>query len=294
MRQLYILVLLLALGFGQGAQAMPHKLYVFEDDIIRRITVRFENDSTVFVANIEDRRHRGRPCFTDEYRYAWIDKSHIRLRLVSTNRVDSSINKKVVLPCRLYRDRDFNYSSQLFNLLSGETVEFSEDYSRMRIGAFLFESKEEASWLYCTNLISPLLYLRLGLGIFIGQTYNGQTYCFRDRQERNMTIKFIDEETIQVVNIDSINGDYSFVDTYRVKPDKKNLRRYKVTKLVSTTRCDRGGGVPIPPLGHGKISSCGDVFPILKNETIYFDTVYVLLQIGQFPFKYQGELIPCG
>lgn len=271
--------------------AMPYQLYTFEDNAMRRITIRFIGNSTVIVSSkdsIKGLRHASQLDFIDEYTYNWINEHEIQIQLRNTDRKDMGVKRKTIPPVRMNDARKVEYSTQIFPYFSTGIIYFSEDFSLLRIESFLFEKKNIDKWLTDTNLVSPLLYARLGLMMFSGHSY---TYC--DRKERNLTFEFLDEETIQIQNLDKNGGKYNFVDIYKVKP-KKNLLGYTIVKLISTTRQERKKDKFLPPLCNNEIICCNNILPNLEKETIYFNLNYNLLQIDKLTFKYCGEMIPLG
>lgn len=273
------------------AYAKPYPLYTFEDDAMRRITIRFIGDSTVTVSNKEcmnGLRCETQISFTDEYHYKWVGDRKVQLRLQNTDRKDMGVKSKYILPLKMNSSIDVESSKQIFPILANGYICFSEDFSMLRFEDFLFEKTDSVKWITDTNLVSPLLYAQLGL-----MPYVGKSYTYSDRKERNLSFDFLDKETIVIKNVDKNGGKYNFVDIYKVK-HKKGLFDYTIVNLKSTTRQERQKGNVIPALCNCDINCCDDVFPIFKNESIYFNINYCLLQIGQFTFKYYEKLIPLG
>lgn len=267
------------------------KLYVFEDSPLRMITVRFENDSTVTISNRENENNGWKRIlfFSDTYRYNWISHRKIGLYLSTTNRDDYTVRKKPILPARMNTSQKVNYSCQIFPLLSDGVITFSEDYSLLSAANFILRSTDSLKWMSKTNLVSPLLYARLEIGKF-----KKYLYKFGDRKERNLTFHFVDSKTVEIENRDLSGKGLSFIDRYEVKPYKKKLCRYKIVKLLSTTRSDRRKASCLPPMSSGEMSCSSNVLPILEGKCIYFNISYLLLQIGQFSFNYVGDTVPLG
>ena len=292
----FIVVFLLFLSqvvFGQ-----LRNLYVFEDNIIRQITFRFINDTTLKVANKEDAtgtRRKTHICFTDEYRVTWIDKHHAILQLQSTDREDYRINKKTIPPVHMNDPKKAKYSRQIFPILNNEVIALSFDYSMLYVNPFILYSQEKPNWQTSTCNVCPVLFAKLGQ-----RNYSDKlNYHYSDRAERNLTFQFLDNKTIRISNSDltvngkSQNNGFSFVDIYCIEPNN-NLCSYRITKLISTTRQDYPKSSLCPPLSNDCIGNTSNVLPILENENIYFSLNYVLLQLGPFTFRYTGDLEPLG
>ncbi len=286
-----IITFLLLYSIAENAFANIQKLYVFEDSPVRRITVRFDNDSTVIVSNREGSKDLKHVInFTDAYHYKKVNKRQLQLYLINTDRDDYNIRKKTIMPARLNNPAVVKYSSQIFPLLTNNILTFSEDFSLIYVAPFLLKSKEKIEWRTKTNLVSPLLLTRLGIDCF-----KKNIYRYSDRAERNLTIRFVNNKTIEIQNTDFSGSGFSFVERYDVKPCRKYLCQYKIIKLLSTTICNRRKKTTYyPPLSNNKILCRGNIFPNLERRLIFFDLSYCMLQIDQFTFEYFGELIPFG
>lgn len=280
---------------GSLSKSREGEVYAFKDNNTREIRVRLVNDSLLLVNNLES-RPRGFSVditsFIDKYHYKWVGPFSIKLKLISTCRRDNDVNTKPIPPgkMKLKKNRYFT-DYEIFPLLNGEIISFSEDYTLMKIRQFLLQW-EFNSYFNIGDKVGPIMLARLEIGIYdFSEKY---FYQFCDRKERNLTFKFINSNTAQISNVcynkdGSVNDKYSFVDTYLIKP-KKNWD-YKITKLISTTRSDSEKTEVYSPLDLREIKSCGNIFPLLKNKTVDIITLdHRLLQIGEFTFFYKGVL----
>lgn len=255
-----IIITFLLCCVADSAFANIQRLYIFEDSPIRRITIRFKNDSTMTISNREDSNDLRRVIrFTDMYHYKEVNKHQILIHLVNTDREDYNVRKKTILPARLNNPSAVKYSSQIFPLLTGYLLTFSEDFSLLYTAPFLLKSKEKPEWRTKTNLVCPLLYTRLGIGNF-----KSCLYKYSDRSERNLTIQFIDNKTIELQNKDFSKSGFCFIERYEVRPCK-NLGRYKVVKLLLSTKSNKAKAKYLPPLSSDIIFCNRNIFPDSLN-----------------------------
>lgn len=115
---------------------------------------------------------------------------------------------------------------------------------------------------------------------------NDNVYSFADSDVRNLTIAFLNNETITVRN--SVSGlqatnyhRYNFITKYQIK--KVDLFRYVIGNPVEKTD-SLGGKKYILPFRKQDFYNRKDILPNIVGDTLFFNDDFKKLQLKDFSF----------
>jgi len=120
---------------------LSKRTYVFSDSGIRNIKIKFLNDSILEVKNIVSGLHAGNLYsrhlynFNIKYKIKKIDYYRYKIKDILTP-TDSLYSSSYVRP---YRKGSFHKRTDIFPLITYDTIFFNEDFSRLLIKDFTFD-----------------------------------------------------------------------------------------------------------------------------------------------------------
>lgn len=93
-------------------------------------------------------------------------------------------------------------------------------------------------------------------------------YCFSDTSYRNISLQFIERETLSISNCNINSKLLNFIDVYKVHFEKNN-NFLVIDSIINTNRNEFIPSDVLPPFEYEEeYRCCNSVFPILANGTV--------------------------